>query len=110
MPAPDDASEFIDSDFQSARQAAYTASKTGLIGLGRTLAVELARHRIRCNILLPGWTETAMNESLRQSESFVEATTKRTPVRRWAQPEEFGEIAAFLADPNLIFHTGNERA
>ena len=96
------------SRYGGGRQAAYTASKTGLIGLGRTLAVELARHRIRCNILLPGWTETAMNESLRQSESFVQATTKRTPVRRWAQPAEFGEIAAFLADPNLMFHTGNE--
>ena len=90
------------------RQAAYTASKTGLIGLGRTLAVELARHRIRCNILLPGWTQTAMNESLRQSENYVEATTRRTPVRRWAQPADFGEIAAFLADPRLMFHTGNE--
>jgi NAD(P)-dependent dehydrogenase (short-subunit alcohol dehydrogenase family) len=96
------------SRYGGGRQAAYTASKTGLIGLGRTLAVELARHRIRCNILLPGWTETAMNESLRQSESFVQATTMRTPVHRWAQPAEFGEIAAFLADPGLIFHTGNE--
>jgi NAD(P)-dependent dehydrogenase (short-subunit alcohol dehydrogenase family) len=96
------------SRFGGGRQAAYTASKTGLIGLGRTLAVELARHRIRCNILIPGWTETAMNESLRQSESFVQATTKRTPVRRWAQPAEFGPIAAFLADPGLMFHTGNE--
>jgi NAD(P)-dependent dehydrogenase (short-subunit alcohol dehydrogenase family) len=96
------------SRFGGGRQAAYTASKTGLIGLGRTLAVELARHRIRCNILIPGWTETAMNESLRQSESFVQATTKRTPVRRWAQPAEFGQIAAFLADPGLMFHTGNE--
>jgi NAD(P)-dependent dehydrogenase (short-subunit alcohol dehydrogenase family) len=90
------------------RQAAYTASKTGLIGLGRTLAVELARHRIRCNILLPGWIETAMNSSLRQSENFVQATTRRTPVRRWAEPAEFGRIAAFLADPSLEFHTGNE--
>jgi NAD(P)-dependent dehydrogenase (short-subunit alcohol dehydrogenase family) len=94
--------------YGAARQAAYTASKAGLAGLGRTLAVELASHRIRCNILLPGWTETAMNESLRQSEAFVQATTKRTPVRRWAQPAEFGEIAAFLADPSLTFHTGNE--
>jgi NAD(P)-dependent dehydrogenase (short-subunit alcohol dehydrogenase family) len=96
------------SRFGGGRQAAYTTSKTGLIGLGRTMAVELARHRIRCNLLLPGWTETAMNESLRQSETFVQATTKRTPVRRWGQPAEFGEIAAFLADPDLIFHTGNE--
>lgn len=88
--------------------AAYAASKTGLVGLGRTLAVELARHRVRCNILIPGWTKTAMNEHLRESEAFVRATTARTPARRWADPEEFHDIAAFLADPSLTFHTGNE--
>lgn len=96
------------SGYGSGQQVGYTTSKAGLIGLGRTLAVELARHRIRCNILLPGWTETAMNEPLRQSEPFVQATTRRTPVRRWAKPTDFGEIAAFLADPSLVFHTGNE--
>ena len=36
------------------------------------------------------------------------ATTARTPVRRWADPDEYQEIAAFLADPKLTFHTGNE--
>lgn len=89
-------------------QAAYAASKTGLLGLGRTLAVELARHGVRCNILIPGWTETAMNESVRSDHRFVRATTRRTPVRRWAIPEEFEEVAVFLADPRLTFHTGNE--
>lgn len=96
------------SRYGGAAQAAYTTSKNGLIGLGRTLAVELAQHRVRVNILVPGWTETAMNTHLRQDEAFVRATTKRTPVRRWAQPEEFHEVAAFLADPTLTFHTGNE--
>lgn len=89
-------------------QVAYAASKNGLIGLGRTLAVELAKHRVRCNILIPGWTRTAMNTEHYADERFRGATTARTPVRRWAQPEEFHEIAAFLADPTLTFHTGNE--
>lgn len=88
--------------------AAYGTSKSGLVGLGRTLAVELARHRIRVNILIPGWTATAMNDYLRENETFVRATTARTPVRRWATPDEFHEVAAFLADPSLTFHTGNE--
>ncbi|MCK8613800.1 SDR family NAD(P)-dependent oxidoreductase [Gordonia sp. C13] len=88
--------------------AAYAASKTGLVGLGRTLAVELARYRVRCNILIPGWTKTSMNEHLQADERFVRATTGRTPARRWAEPEEFHEVAAFLADPALTFHTGNE--
>lgn len=94
--------------YGGARQAAYTTSKMGLIGLGRTLAVELARYRIRCNILIPGWTETPMNEALMKNERFMDATVSRTPVRRWAKPEEFHDIAAFLADPRLTFHTGNE--
>lgn len=94
--------------YGGAGQAAYATSKTGLVGLGRTLAVELARHRIRCNVLIPGWTETAMNTSLREDQRFVAAVTARTPVRRWATPEEFHDVAAFLADPRLTFHTGNE--
>lgn len=96
------------SRFGAARQAAYATSKTGLLGLGRTLAVELARHRVRCNILVPGWTRTAMNAEMREDSRFMAATTARTPARRWADPDEFHEVAAFLADPRLTFHTGNE--
>jgi NAD(P)-dependent dehydrogenase (short-subunit alcohol dehydrogenase family) len=98
----------IISRYGGAGQAAYTTSKMGLIGLGRTLAVELARYNIRCNILIPGWTETPLNESLMSNTRFMNATTSRTPVRRWAKPEEFHDIAAYLADPRLTFHTGNE--
>lgn len=89
-------------------QAAYATSKTALLGLSRTLAAELARHDIRCNALIPGWTATAMNEHLRQDDRFVAATTRRTPARRWATPAEFHEVAVFLADPSLTFHTGDE--
>lgn len=96
------------SRYGGAGMAAYAASKTGLLGLARTLAVELARHRVRVNILTPGWTKTAMNTELREHDAFVAATTARTPARRWADPAEFEEIAAYLADPTLTFHTGNE--
>ncbi|MEO7062013.1 MAG: SDR family NAD(P)-dependent oxidoreductase [Lapillicoccus sp.] len=96
------------SRYGGAGQAAYTTSKTGLIGLGRVLAVELARHRVRVNILVPGWTSTPMTAPLEADERFVRATTARTPVRRWGTADEFAEVAAFLADPALTFHTGNE--
>jgi NAD(P)-dependent dehydrogenase (short-subunit alcohol dehydrogenase family) len=96
------------SRYGAAGQASYAASKTGLVGLGRTLAVELARHQVRVNILIPGWTRTPLNAAQQESERFVKATTSRTPVRRWADPEEFEAIAPFLADPTLTFHTGNE--
>ncbi|WP_019877509.1 SDR family NAD(P)-dependent oxidoreductase [Sporichthya polymorpha] len=96
------------SRYGGAGQASYAASKTALLGLGRTLAVELARHRVRCNILIPGWTRTPLNAQAQASEKFLAATTARTPVRRWADPEEFEAVAPFLADPSLTFHTGNE--
>jgi len=95
-------------NYGAARQAAYATSKTGLVGLGRTLAVELAPHGVRVNILVPGWTATAMNAHLQQNDKFVAVTTRRTPAGRWASPDEYHDIAAFLADPSLTFHTGNE--
>lgn len=96
------------SKYGAAGQAAYAASKSGCASLGRTLAVEFARHWIRCNVLIPGWVATPMNDHLREDAKFVDVTTRRTPVRRWATPEEFHSVAAFLGDPELTFHTGNE--
>ena len=73
----------------------------------RALAVELARHKIRCNSLLPGWTDTELLAGAKTHEKFVTATIGRTPVRRWATPHDFETVGAFLADPSLIFHTGD---
>ncbi|HYH48218.1 MAG TPA: SDR family oxidoreductase [Acidimicrobiia bacterium] len=89
------------------RNSAYAVSKTGLLALVRSLAVELARHQIRVNAIVPGWTETEMTEKGRQYPKFVENTTSRTPVRRWGVPADFGPVAVFLADPAQMFHTGD---
>jgi NAD(P)-dependent dehydrogenase (short-subunit alcohol dehydrogenase family) len=88
-------------------QEHYSASKTALLGVMRSLAVELARHQIRCNSLLPGWTETELTAAAMTHENFMAATTGRTPVRRWATLHDFETVGAFLADPTLIFHTGD---
>lgn len=85
----------------------YGTSKTALLGLVRALAVQLARHRIRVNALLPGWTDTDLLAGPAENQRFVDATIGRTPVRRWAEPEEFGPVAAWLADPSQTFHTGD---
>lgn len=89
------------------RQQHYAASKTALLALVRGLAVELARHRVRCNAILPGWTETEMIEPGLANERWVDAIIRRTPVRRWGAPADFGAVAAYLADPALLFHTGD---
>jgi NAD(P)-dependent dehydrogenase (short-subunit alcohol dehydrogenase family) len=89
------------------RNQHYAAAKTALLAVMRGLAVELARHQIRCNALVPGWTETPMTEKSRTHEKFVANTTARTPVRRWGTPDDFAAVAVFLADPAQRFHTGD---
>ncbi len=92
----------------AANNEAYGSSKTAVNGLVRALAVALARHKIRVNSLLPGWTRTELARGGYESEKFRTVTTQRTPVRRWADPSEFREVGAFLADPSISFHTGQE--
>lgn len=92
----------------AAGNEAYGTAKTALNGLVRALAVGLARHQIRVNSLLPGWTITDLASGGYESDVFRTATIKRTPVRRWAEPAEFREVGAFLADPSQTYHTGQE--
>jgi NAD(P)-dependent dehydrogenase (short-subunit alcohol dehydrogenase family) len=92
----------------AAGNEAYGTAKTALNGLVRALAVGLARHRIRVNSLLPGWTITDLASRGYADDRFRTATIKRTPVRRWADPGEFRAVGAFLADPSQTYHTGQE--
>jgi NAD(P)-dependent dehydrogenase (short-subunit alcohol dehydrogenase family) len=86
---------------------AYSCSKGALLSLVRGLAIELARHGIRANAIMPGWTETEMTAPLMGWEKFIRNTTDRTPVRRWGVPDDFAAAAVFLADPAQTFHTGD---
>ena len=95
------------SNFGAPRQVHYAASKTGVLGLVRSLAVELARHDIRVNALLPGWTDTDMLAGGKGWQKFVDSTVGRTPVRRWGTPEDMAAAAVFLADKTQTFHTGD---
>ena len=89
-------------------QEHYAASKAALLAIMRGLAVELARHNIRCNSVLPGWTDTDMLAPGKANEKFVEATIRRTPLRRWGVPADLGPVAVFLASREAGFHTGDE--
>jgi NAD(P)-dependent dehydrogenase (short-subunit alcohol dehydrogenase family) len=85
----------------------YAATKAALVSLARSIAVELAPHRIRCNALLPGWTDTDMSDEWLEDQRFTDVITKRTPVRRWGVPSDYAAISAYLADPTPTFHTGD---
>jgi NAD(P)-dependent dehydrogenase (short-subunit alcohol dehydrogenase family) len=91
----------------AAGNEAYGASKTALLGLTRALAVGLARHKIRVNAISPGWTITDLARGGYESDKFRDATVRRTPVRRWAEPDEMGPAAVYLADPTVTYHTGD---
>ncbi len=85
----------------------YAASKTAILAVVRALAVELAPQKIRVNAILPGWVETEMTAPLLVSQKFLSSTTERFPAKRWGRPEDFRQIAAYLADPTNIHHTGD---
>jgi hypothetical protein len=84
----------------------YAASKSGVLGLMRSAAVDLARHQIRVNALVPGWTITDMTRHGFESDRFREATMRRIPAQRWATPEEIGRAGVWLADRTHVLHTG----
>jgi NAD(P)-dependent dehydrogenase (short-subunit alcohol dehydrogenase family) len=90
-----------------ARGEHYAASKGGLISMMKALAVELARHGVRANAILPGWIDTPMTDKALHWDKFVERVLPRVPVRRWGQPGDFGAIAVYLASDASAYHTGD---
>lgn len=84
--------------------AAYGVSKAGVIHLTRTLAQEVARYDIRVNAIAPGYVETPMLRTL--DSSFLERILRRTPLGRFATPEEIAAVVVFLASPEADFFTG----
>jgi NAD(P)-dependent dehydrogenase (short-subunit alcohol dehydrogenase family) len=91
-----------------ARGQHYAAAKAGIVALTRSCAVELARHGIRANAILPGWIETPATERAFAQESLRQNVLKRIPERRWGQPGDFAGAAVYLASPASAYHTGDE--
>jgi NAD(P)-dependent dehydrogenase (short-subunit alcohol dehydrogenase family) len=86
----------------------YSAAKGGVVNLGRSLAVFLARDGIRVNVLSPGWVATEMTDGVRAHDRSNEAAIGRTPMRRWGEPADFAGPAVFLASDASRFMTGAE--
>ena len=86
---------------------AYTAGKTGLDGMTRQMAIEWAPKGVTVNAIAPGYFETDMNAALLANPEFVAMVNKRTPMARWAKPEELGGAVVFLASDAASFVTGH---
>lgn len=84
-----------------ADRAAYNASKHGLVGLTRTLAAEWGGRGVRVNAVCPGWVKTEMDEEDQGAGGYTDADIEgRTPMGRFARPEDIARAVAFLADPD----------
>ena len=92
----------------AARNSHYGASKGAVTAMVRALAVELARHQIRVNSILPGWIVTDMTEKSVNNEKFVNAVMPRIPARRWGNIDDFGGIAVYLASRASGYTTGEQ--
>jgi NAD(P)-dependent dehydrogenase (short-subunit alcohol dehydrogenase family) len=89
------------------RSEHYAATKGAVISLMRALAVELARHQVRVNAIVPGWIDTPMTEVALHGEAFTQKVLPRVPLRRWGVGEDFSGIAVYLASDLSAYHTGD---
>ena len=85
-------------------QANYSASKAGVIGLTKTLALEWSRYKIRVNCVAPGGTHTRMTAGI--PTEIREKLMGLIPLKRFAEPEEIAAAHAFLASDDASFITG----
>uniref|UniRef100_Q07QY3 Short-chain dehydrogenase/reductase SDR n=1 Tax=Rhodopseudomonas palustris (strain BisA53) TaxID=316055 RepID=Q07QY3_RHOP5 len=101
------ATSSLASIFGTARNEHYAATKAAINALVRALAVELARHGVTANAILPGWIKSEMTEGLMGNDKFVANVMPRIPVRRFGEPEDFGGIAVYLMSQASSYHTAD---
>jgi len=94
--------------FGVARGEAYSAAKAGVLALIRGLAVELAPHKIRANSISPAWVMSSFMDGIVGNAEATKKIQSRIPMRRWADPDELGGVAVYLASEASSWHTGDE--
>lgn len=73
----------------------------------KSIAIELGRHGIRANAVLPGWVSTPLADPMLDSEAFHRKVLPRVPAGRWGTPDDFGSLAVYLASPASAYHTAD---
>lgn len=88
----------------NAGQSNYAASKAGIIGFTKSIALELGSRNIRSNAIAPGFIETEMTDKL--DEKTVQSWRDAIPLKRGGKPEDVAECALFLASDMSAYITG----
>ncbi len=86
--------------------SAYSTTKAAIAGLSRSIAVEYAAFNVRVNYICPGYAATAMTERILRNEAVRQGLVNRTPLKRFAAPEDIAKAALFLASDEASFITG----
>jgi 3-oxoacyl-[acyl-carrier protein] reductase len=89
----------------NAGQSSYAASKAGIIGFTKSIALELGSRNIRCNAIAPGFVETDMTHYLKEG-SGAEEFLKKIPLGRFGRAEEIADTTLFLASNMSSYITG----
>jgi NAD(P)-dependent dehydrogenase (short-subunit alcohol dehydrogenase family) len=89
-------------------RAAYSASKSALLGMTRTLALELASEGITANGISAGPIATEMNRALMDSPELSAQFLSNVPLGRWGRVEEIGQLAVYLCSEAAGFITGTD--
>ena len=94
----------------STGEAVYAGTKGAIIAFSKTLAREMARHKITVNVVCPGLTETPLLQGIREqspkTEKVIEAVTRAIPLGRVGQPEDIAGAVVYLASSAADFVTG----
>lgn len=89
----------------NAGQSSYAASKAGIIGFTKSIALELGSRNVRCNAIAPGFVETDMTHYLKEGEAS-KAFLEKIPLGRFGKGEEIADTALFLASDLSSYITG----
>ncbi|MFY0627047.1 MAG: 3-oxoacyl-[acyl-carrier-protein] reductase [Reichenbachiella sp.] len=88
----------------NAGQSNYSASKAGIIGFSKSVALELGSRNVRCNVVAPGFIETEMTEVL--DEKTVQGWRDSIPMKRGGQPDEVADCCVFLGSDGSTYISG----
>jgi NAD(P)-dependent dehydrogenase (short-subunit alcohol dehydrogenase family) len=89
-------------------RCAYVAAKTGVLGLTRAMAADLAGKNIRVNAIAPGMIASPFNQSFAEAADTGPAWAQENLIGRWGQPDDIAGVAVFLASEESSFVTGAE--